>query len=114
MVDFLAIFSNLDNVYKLATSELNKYNYLDIIAQAQIGIKVIVKNSQFRVAMDVMSEVMRDSEKEAEQLKIQLIGTKAKLGRPLTNKELAEFKKSRQISLMTTEQANQKLLKKCH
>ena len=56
---------------------------------------------------------MRDNEKENEELKVTLKATEHKLGSLFTPKELADFRNSRQISLSTTLQTNQKLLNKC-
>ena len=53
---------------------------------------------------------MRDNEKENEDLKVTLEATEQKLGCTLTAKELADYRNSRQISLSTTLQTNQKLL----
>ena len=44
-----------------------------------------------------MSDVMRDNEKANEELKITLEATESKLGGPLTSKELADYRNSRQI-----------------
>lgn len=52
---------------------------------------------------------MRDNKNGVEDLQIQLSDTKAKFGRQLTNKEFEDFKNSRQISLATIKQNNQKL-----
>ena len=60
-----------------------------------------------------MSDVMRDNEKENEELIITLEATESKLGGPLSSKELADYRNSRQIFLSTTAQTNQKLLNKC-
>lgn len=61
--------------------------------------------------MGVISYVIKDNEKN-EEFKITLETTKTKLNNSVTFKEIADFRKSRIMSLSTTEQINQKLLNK--
>ena len=44
-----------------------------------------------------MSDVMRDNEKKNEELKITLKATESNLGGPLSFKELADYRNSRQM-----------------
>ena len=113
MTDFRALVTNTEEVSQLAATALSKYDSHTVLAQSQLGRKLVVENAKLVVAMDIMSDVIRDNEKENEDLKVTLEATEHKLGCPLTAKELTYYRNSRQISLSTTLQTNQKLLYKC-
>ena len=113
MTDFLALVTNTEEVSQLAATALGKYDSHTVIAQSQLERELVIENAKLIVAMDIMSDVMRDNEKENEDLKVTLEATEHKLGCPLTAKELADYRNSRQISLSTTLHKNLKLLSKC-
>ena len=94
MTDFLPIVSNTVEVTQLSTNEINKYNTHTLLAQSKLGRELVLENAKLVVAMDVMSDVIRDNKKENEELKITLEATESKLGGPLTSKELADYRNS--------------------
>ena len=110
MTDFSTLVSNTEKVSQLASIALGNYDSLTVIAQSQLGIVSVVENAKLVVAMDIMSDVMKDNEKN-EELKITLEANEHKIDCPLTPKELSDYMNSRQIFLSTTLQSNLKIIK---
>ena len=107
------MISKSDNAVQLATNEIRKYSELSLQAQSQIGRELVVDNSNLRMGMQIMADVMRDLEIEADEVKLKLQATEERLGRKLTTKELDEYRNSRKLTLTTSEMVNKRLLQKC-
>ena len=112
--DFIIAVSQTDEAMQLAASEVRKYDGYSLTAKAQIGRELAVENSNLRKGIQVMSDVMRDLEYEIENGKIKLQATKSKLGKKLSNDEIEQFRRERQITLSTSEMLNRRLLDKCN
>ena len=111
--DFLSVISKSDNAIQFATNEVHKYNELSLQAQSQIGKELVVDNSNLRLGMQIMADVMRDLEFESDEVKLKLQATEEKLGRKLTVEELDEYRNLRKLTLSTSEMVNKRLLQKC-
>ena len=61
MTDFLALVTNTEEVFQLAATALGKYDSHTVIAQFQLGMELVVENSKSIVAMDIMTNVMRNT-----------------------------------------------------
>ena len=72
MTDFLALVTNTEEVFQLAATTLGKYDLHTVLAQSQLGRELVVENAKLIVAMDIMSDVMRDNKTENEDLKVTL------------------------------------------
>ena len=69
MTDFLTFVTNTIEISQLATTALRKYDSHTVLAQSQLGRVLVVENTKLVVAMDIMSDVMKDNEKVNEELK---------------------------------------------
>lgn len=54
----ITLVTNTEDVFLLASTEINKNNSYIVIAQSRLGKKLIVQNAKLVVALDVMSDVM--------------------------------------------------------
>ena len=88
MTDFLTLVTNTEEVSQLASTALGKYDSHIVISQSQLERELVFENAKLVVAMDIMSDVMRDNEKENKDLKVTLEATEHKIGCPLTLNEL--------------------------
>ena len=107
------MISKSDNAVQLATNEVRKYTELSLQAQSQIGRELVVDNSNLRMGMQIMADVMRELEVETDEVKLKLQATEERLGRKLLAKELDEYRNSRKLTLTTSEMVNKRLLQKC-